>query len=204
MGHPGGEAAPPDLMAGAPGGPAARPFPAELARLLHDLRGPLNSAVMHLEVLKRTVADDPAAADSLRTVLQQLARLSDMLPAALGVAALESGPPHSHDLKALVERARDAGGHVTVRLAAGPWPRGAGDAALLGRAVGEAPGHAGGGAPGGGAAPGGPRGAGGGGAGRGPGGSRRGWGGGGGGAGGARAGSGGGGGGWGGHLGAPM
>ena len=124
-------------MTGASGGPADRPLPAELARLLHDLRGPLNSAVMHLEVLKRTVADDPAAADSLRTVLQQLARLSDMLPAALGVAALESGPPHSHDLKALVERARDAGGHVTVRLAAGPWPRVTGDAALLARAIGE-------------------------------------------------------------------
>src|SRR2546426_3245590 len=147
-------------MTGAPGGPTDRPLPAELARLLHDLRGPLNSAVMHLEVLKRTVADDPAAADSLRTVLQQLARLSDMLPAALGVAALESGPPHSHDLKALVERARDAGGHVTVRLAAGPWPRVTGDAALLARAIGELLANAVEATPAGAATPGGSRGAG--------------------------------------------
>jgi signal transduction histidine kinase len=126
-------------MAGASGGPADRPLPSELARLLHDLRGPLNSAVMHLEVLKRTVADDPAAADSLRTVLQQLARLSDMLPAAFGVAALDvdAGGPHSHDLKALVEQARAAGAHVGVRLAAGGWPRVVGDAALLVRAIGE-------------------------------------------------------------------
>jgi signal transduction histidine kinase len=112
-------------------------LPPELARLLHDLRGPLNSAVMHLEVLKRTVADDPAAADSLATVLQQLARLSDMLAAALGVAAVEAGAPGTHDLKALVERAREAGAHARVRVAAGAWPRVSGDASLLVRAIGE-------------------------------------------------------------------
>ena len=44
---------------------AARKLPAELARLLHDLRGPLNSAVMHLEVLKRTVSKRP---DRVRVV----------------------------------------------------------------------------------------------------------------------------------------
>ncbi len=124
-------------MTGASGGSADRPLPAELVRLLHDLRGPLNSAVMHLEVLKRTVADDPTAAESLRTVLQQLARLSDMLPAALGVAALEPQPPRTHDLRALAERARDARGHARVTLGAGPWPRVTGDEALLVRAIGE-------------------------------------------------------------------
>src|SRR5207249_11927261 len=91
----------------------------------------------HLEVLKRTVADDPTAAESLRTVLQQLARLSDMLPAALGVAALEPQPPRTHDLRALAERAREARGHARVTLGAGPWPRVTGDAALLVRAIGE-------------------------------------------------------------------
>src|SRR5439155_2828799 len=115
-------ARPPDLMTGASGGSTDQPLPAELARLLHDLRGPLNSAVIHLEVLKRTVADDPAAAESLRTVLQQLGRLSEMLPAALGVAAREPDPPPTHDLKALVERACEAGGHAGVTLTAGAWP----------------------------------------------------------------------------------
>jgi two-component system sensor histidine kinase TtrS len=111
-------------------------LPAELARLLHDLRGPLNSAVMHLEVLKRTVAGDPAADESLRTVLQQLARLSDMLPAALGVAALEAQPPRVHDLKRLVEQARAARGLESVTLA-GAWPRVSGDESLLVLAIGE-------------------------------------------------------------------
>ena len=123
-------------MAGAPGGSADRPLPAELARLLHDLRGPLNSAVMHLEILKRTVAGDASADETLRSVLQQLARLSDMLPAALGVAALEAESPREHDLRALAERARDARG-VTVTLADGPWPRVKGEATLLVRAIGE-------------------------------------------------------------------
>jgi signal transduction histidine kinase len=124
-------------MAGASGGSPDRPLPAELVRLLHDVRGPLNSAVMHLEVLKRTVADVPAAADSLRTVLQQLTRLADMLPAALGVVALEAGPPRTHDLRVLVERARTTGGHEGVLLAPGAWPRVRGDQPLLVRAIGE-------------------------------------------------------------------
>jgi two-component system sensor kinase FixL len=117
--------------------PADRALPVELARLLHDLRGPLNSAVMNLEVLKRTVADDPAAADGLRVVLAQLARLSEMLAAAVGIAALEPGPRLVHDLRRLVERARDARGHPAVRLSGDAWPRVRGDAALLEQAIGE-------------------------------------------------------------------
>jgi signal transduction histidine kinase len=124
-------------MGGASGGGTDSPLPAELARLLHDLRGPLNSAVMHLEVLKRTVAGDPTADASLRTVLQQLSRLSDMLPAAVGIAALESRPWRTHDLRALAELARTAGGYGSVSLAGGTWPRVNGDEALLVRAIGE-------------------------------------------------------------------
>ena len=123
-------------MGGASGG-ADSPLPAELARLLHDLRGPLNSAVMHLEVLKRTVAGDPTADASLRTVLQQLSRLSDMLPAAVGIAALEPRQWRTHELRALAERARDATGHASVSLAGAAWSRVHGDDALLVRAIGE-------------------------------------------------------------------
>ena len=111
---------------------AARKLPAELARLLHDLRGPLNSAVMHLEVLKRTVADDPSSAESLRTVLQQLVRLSEMLPAALAVAALESGPLARVSLRAVVEQARQEAGLESVRLVGEAWPDVRADATLLG------------------------------------------------------------------------
>jgi signal transduction histidine kinase len=114
---------------------AARKLPAELARLLHDLRGPLNSAVMHLEVLKRTVADDPGSAESLRTVLQQLVRLSEMLPAAFAVAALEPGTITRVPLRPLMARVCAERGLESVRLADAPWPEVEGDAALLFLAV---------------------------------------------------------------------
>ena len=114
---------------------AARKLPAELARLLHDLRGPLNSAVMHLEVLKRTVAEDPGSADSLRTVLQQLVRLSEMLPAAFSVAALEAAAPEPVALRALAERARQEPGLERVQLADGAWPAVQGDPELLQLAI---------------------------------------------------------------------
>jgi signal transduction histidine kinase len=107
-----------------------RPLPADLGRLLHDLRGPLNSLTMHLEVLRRTVHGDVQAEDSLRTVLEQLARLGVMLPAAFAVASLESAAPVPVKLGAVVAAACDgAGGPVT--RAEGPWPTVSGDAGLL-------------------------------------------------------------------------
>jgi len=110
--------------------PGRRPLPPDLGRLLHDLRGPLNSLTMHAEVLKRTVGDDASAEDSLRTVLQQLARLAEMLPAAFDVAALECGPWAPVDLGAVAAVARQAAGGP-VELASGPWPAVTGDAGLL-------------------------------------------------------------------------
>jgi signal transduction histidine kinase len=114
---------------------AARKLPAELARLLHDLRGPLNSAVMHLEVLKRTVAEEPTSADSLRLVLQELVRLSEMLPAAMAVAALEPGPFARVSLRAVAERARQEPGLDVARVAGGAWPDVHGDPGLLALAL---------------------------------------------------------------------
>jgi len=114
----------------AAGNPVRRPLPPDLGRLLHDLRGPLNSLTMHVEVLRRTVRDDPIAADSLRTVLEQLGRLAEMLPAAFAVASLERGDWGVVDLGAVAAAARDdAGGPVT--LADGRWPIVRGDAQLL-------------------------------------------------------------------------
>jgi len=113
--------------------PGRRPLPEDLGRLLHDLRGPLNSAVMHLEVLKRAVADDPAAGESLRTVQQQLGRLAEMLPAAFDICALEIGEARRLDLRAVVDRAlEDAGG---VTLEPGAWPAVHGDETLLALAI---------------------------------------------------------------------
>jgi signal transduction histidine kinase len=90
---------------------------------------------MHLEVLKRTVAEDPGSIDSLRTVLQQLVRLSEMLPAAFSVAALEATPAARVSLRAVAERARLQPGLEGVRLADGAWPEVLGDEGLLELAI---------------------------------------------------------------------
>jgi signal transduction histidine kinase len=111
-----------------------RPLPPDLGRLLHDLRGPLNSLTMHAEVLKRTVRDDRAAEDSLRTLLEQLGRLAEMLPAAFYVASLELGSSTMVDLGAAAGAAQQAAGGV-VQLAPGRWPSVAGDAARLTEAL---------------------------------------------------------------------
>jgi signal transduction histidine kinase len=114
--------------------PGRRSLPPDLGRLLHDLRGPLNSLTMHAEVLKRTVHSDAAAEDSLRTVLEQLGRLSEMLPAAFSVASLEMGAPRTVDLGAVAASARQSAGGP-VELAAGRWPATVGDEALLREAL---------------------------------------------------------------------
>jgi len=116
------------------GDPGWRPLPPDLGRLLHDVRGPLNSLTMHAEVLKRTVHDDAAAEESLRTVLQQLARLAEMLPAAFHVASLERGPSTTLDLGAIAAEARRVAGGP-VQLAPGPWPAVVGDEGLLTEAL---------------------------------------------------------------------
>jgi signal transduction histidine kinase len=116
--------------------PGRRVLPADLGRLLHDLRGPLNSLAMHVEVVKRVVGDDPIAEDSLRTVLEQLGRLTEMLPAAFAVASLELRSWTPVDLGAVVTTAaQKAGGPVTI--ADGSWPSVMGDAELLTVAIAE-------------------------------------------------------------------
>ena len=116
--------------------PGRRPLPPDLARLLHDLRGPLNSITMHAQLLKRAVGDDATAEDSASTVLEQVRRLSDMLADAFAVAALERGALRTVDLAVVAESARkDVGASVT--LADGPWPSVHGDEALLTLALGH-------------------------------------------------------------------
>jgi signal transduction histidine kinase len=122
--------------------PGRRALPPDLGRLLHDLRGPLNSLTMHLEVLKRSVRDDdPMAEDSVRTVLEQLGRLSKMLPAAFSVAALEVTRWQPVDLGAVATAVQKAaGGPVT--LSEERWPIVVGDEGLLRVALGHLVGNA--------------------------------------------------------------
>jgi signal transduction histidine kinase len=106
------------------------PLPPDLARLLHDLRGPLNSLTMHTELLARAGGPGAAVEDSARTVVEQLARLSAMLTDAFAVAALELGRLEPVDLRTVAEAARARAG-APVSLAEGPWPTVTGDTALL-------------------------------------------------------------------------
>jgi two-component system sensor histidine kinase CreC len=120
---------------------ARRRLPGELARLLHDLRGPLNSAGIHLEVLKRAVANDPIAADSLRTIVDQLARLAAMLPDVLAVAAVEVGTRQPVSLRAVAAQAAEPYGSAVV-IEEREWPLVFGDAPALVLALGELVGNA--------------------------------------------------------------
>lgn len=107
------------------------PLPPDLDRLLHDLRGPLNAAVMHLEVLKRMTGDEPVARASLGSIQQELERLTRMLSLAFSICAIEMGPPGPVSLRAAVESAIDDGARKRVVVAPGPWRDVEGDAHLL-------------------------------------------------------------------------
>jgi signal transduction histidine kinase len=107
------------------------PLPADLDRLLHDVRGPLNAAVMHLEVLKRLAADDPTTRASLQSIHQELERLTAMLPVAFAVCALERGASHPVLLRGAVEAAVDEAARKRVHVEAGAWPEVPGDERLL-------------------------------------------------------------------------
>jgi len=108
-----------------------RDLPADLERLLHDLRGPLNSAVMHLTVVKRAGVSDPLANQSLETIGQELVRLARMLPAAFSVAALDRNEMAMVDLRSVVEQEVRRLGTAGVSVVGSEWPRVRGDAELL-------------------------------------------------------------------------
>jgi signal transduction histidine kinase len=110
-------------------------LPADLDRLLHDLRGPLNSAAIHLEIARRAGPDEALAKQSLDTIAQELDRLARMLPAAFAVLALEPTEWAVVDLGAAVRRALAEDDLKEVAVAPGPWPSVAGDAHLLGLAA---------------------------------------------------------------------
>jgi two-component system sensor histidine kinase SenX3 len=107
------------------------PMPADLDRLLHDVRGPLNAAVMHLEVLKRVVPDEATTRASLQSIQTELERLTAMLPLAFGVCALEMGPARPLLLRGVVESAIDEAARKRVHVEPGAWPEVMGDERLL-------------------------------------------------------------------------
>jgi signal transduction histidine kinase len=103
----------------------------DLDRILHDLRGPLNSMVMHVEVLKRVLAYDPDSLTSVTAIQAELSRLTRMLPAAFEVLALERGESARLSLRALVDRALVEHRLAKIQVQDGSWPEVDGDADLL-------------------------------------------------------------------------
>jgi signal transduction histidine kinase len=112
-------------------------LPADLERLLHDLRGPLNAMAMQVEILRRLGLAEPGARASVEALQQEIGRLAAMLPAAFEVMALEPGPPERVNLRALVEQALVGQPAGEVTLAAGPWPDVQAHAPLLTLAIGH-------------------------------------------------------------------
>ena len=107
----------------------------DLDRILHDLRGPLNSVAMHLELLKRALSDDPDALHSVATIQHELSRLATMLPAAFDVIALEREAVERVSLRTLVLRAIDEHRLSGVEVVDGAWPEVTGDPHLLTLAI---------------------------------------------------------------------
>ena len=111
-------------------------LPADLDRLLHDLRGPLNAILMHLQVVKRSLGPDAAAKPSLDTMQSEVDRLAKMLTAAFDVVGAERRETRRASSRTLVEEAL-AEFHAVdaVSLAGGDWPDVEGDPTLLKHAI---------------------------------------------------------------------
>ncbi len=110
-------------------------LPGDIERLLHDLRGPLNAATMHLEVLKRLASADPTAHSSLDAVQQELGRLTAMLTAAFAIVALECGERVAIDLGDLVRQTLEEQNLGPATVAESAWPKLHGDRRLVALAV---------------------------------------------------------------------
>jgi signal transduction histidine kinase len=109
--------------------------PEDLDRILHDLRGPLNAATMHVELLKRVVGVGSPGADSVKALQYELERLGEMITTAIGIAAVERGDLTSVDLRAVVEQALRRHELAGVEIEDAAWPRVVGDPRLLAQAV---------------------------------------------------------------------
>lgn len=110
-------------------------LPGDLDWLLHDLRGPLNAASVHLEILKRAGPGEPAGLASLEAIRQELGRLGALLPAVFTIVALECAERARVDLESLVRRTLEEQRLGPVSVAPASWPHVQGDARTLGLAI---------------------------------------------------------------------
>jgi signal transduction histidine kinase len=98
----------------------------------HALRGPLNVAILNLELLTTAVKGDAVGEQAVRKIREEILRLSHtLLPAAFAVLSLEIGDLKPVGLRAVVERALAEHGLCGVDLAGGEWPQIRADERLL-------------------------------------------------------------------------
>jgi signal transduction histidine kinase len=122
-------------MAAASGHGVGVGLPGELDRINHDLRGPLNAALINMQVLKSICGGSDDARRSLDAVERQLRHLLQMIELALSVVSLERERDEPVDLRAVVEQVvrEHAAGRVSVLGES--WPDVRGDRALIALAV---------------------------------------------------------------------
>jgi signal transduction histidine kinase len=103
----------------------------------HALRGPLNVALLNVELVAGAVKDDPSATASLRKVRDEILRLSQsLIPAGFRILALEPVAPRPVALRHVIERVLKEQSLDTVEIAGDDWPTVVCDEALIAVAAG--------------------------------------------------------------------
>ena len=103
----------------------------------HALRGPLNVALLNVELVLGAVQDDPSATASLRKIREEILKFSQtLLPAAFRILALETTDLRPLPLRAVVERGMREQSVESITVVGDDWPTVVGDEALLAFAAG--------------------------------------------------------------------
>jgi signal transduction histidine kinase len=99
----------------------------------HTLRGPLNTALVNLELLS---SSQPEPTREIERVREEIRRLANtLMPAMFDILSLEIAAVTRGNLRSMVTRALEAHGLAGVDVAPAPWPDATVDGRLLGLAV---------------------------------------------------------------------
>jgi len=99
----------------------------------HTLRGPLNTALVNLELLS---SSRPEPVREIERVREEIRRLANtLMPAMFDILSLEITAVARGNLRSMVTRALEAHSLAGVDVAPAPWPDATVDGRLLGLAV---------------------------------------------------------------------
>jgi signal transduction histidine kinase len=98
----------------------------------HALRGPLNVALLNVELVAGSVKEDPSATASLRKIRDEILRLSQtLMPSAFRILSLEATRFTALPLRAVVERGLKEQALDAVKVVGDEWPTVVCDEALM-------------------------------------------------------------------------